>query len=117
MTDNDYCGMLFTKARWAYPVLVQLAPVFVWLGILEPTDEQALRDSTSRTEQYMNALYAGIGGYKNRMQLNDNPYLRDTGLYSAWQRGYEYSAKNPNCKIPSISDRGAGAATFLNDKE
>ena len=114
MTENDYCGMLFIKARWAYPVLARLAPSLVWLGILEPTDYRLIEQESAHVAAIINAQYAGIAAHKKGVAMGCNPYLKDTPKYKSWLRGYEYSVNNPNCKIP-CSERGIGAAVFLND--
>lgn len=116
MTENDYCGILFTKARWAYPVLARMAPLLVWLGILEPTDYRLIEQDNARVAANINAQFAGIAAHKKGLELDLNPYLKDTSTHNAWLRGYEYSVKNPKYEIPSMK-RGVGTATFLNDVE
>ena len=116
MTENDYCGILFTKARWAYPVLARMAPLLVWLGILEPTDYKLIAQNNARVDAVINAQYVGIAAHKKGLEISLNPYLKDTSKYKAWLRGYEYSVNNPKCEIPRM-EGDVGAATFLNDVE
>ena len=76
MTENEYCGFLFTRISWAYPVLARLAPLLMLFGILKPTDEQPITDSRVRANKCQDELQAR-SDYSSKVSFIGIPMVLD----------------------------------------
>lgn len=61
MTDNEFCGLLWTRARWLYPLLARLSGTFVRIGLLKEDESLKAFDVLARHGFRANLYLPGVG--------------------------------------------------------